>query len=130
MIIVIIYLIFQTVLCAFLMVASLFAGTRGIDSQGLFISTIGLILSGIALYFVIHLRRRTVIYLDSSGVETRGGEKYQWSNLCYAKYGGVRNVRLNRIELNFEDGKAVIPALLFPELVNLLKTIPVQKRFR
>ncbi len=130
MIIGIIWLIFQLLLSVLFGVFSFFGGTRGIDTDGLYYSAIVIGLSGVGLYFVIQLRRRTVIYLDGDGVETHGGTKYQWSDLYSVNYGNARflgKFQLNRIELNFENRKATVPAILLPELVSSFETIPVHK---
>lgn len=92
-------------------------------------------------------RRKFVRHLDSEGVETRSGQKYQWGKLYYLDYKNVHIARGNfavaatqaaimagskrvTVELVFEAGKAVIPPLTAnqPELLGLLETMPVQRR--
>ena len=132
MIIGIIWLIFQLFLSVLFGVAIFFGGTRGIDTQGLQLSAIVIVISVVVLYLVIQLRRRTLVYLDGGGVETRGGTKYRWSDLLSVNYGNarfLRQSRLNRIELDFGHGKVNIPAMLLPELVSIFQTIPFHNTY-
>ena len=80
------------------------------------------------------LRRRTVVYIDSNGVKTRAGKFHQWADLSFIYLApvaaltpsgnpGVSKERY-RMELNFEDGKAVVPEL--PEITKLLEDAPIE----
>jgi hypothetical protein len=94
-------------------------------------------------------RRKFARYLDSDGVETRGGHKFCWGDLQYIDYKKV-NTQMDRnqlavsatraailagvekvtVALVFAGGTAVVPPLIQnqPEILGLLNSIPVQRR--
>ena len=86
------------------------------------------------LIYLFGLRRRMVVYMDSNGVKTRAGKFYQWANLCFIDLapvgqrtpsGSVTSSRERyRMELNFEDGIAVLTGIT--ELTTLLEGAPVE----
>ena len=104
------------------------------DGTMFLVEMILIAISGGLLIYSFGLRRRTVVYLDSNGVKTRAGKFYQWANLSFidlapvgqrSASGNVTSSRVRyRMELNFEDGKAVFPEI--PELTKLLEHAPVE----
>jgi len=114
------------------------------------------IIIGIVLAIPIRLlsERKSVRYMDASGVETRKGDKYRWDQLQrvnFIKSSGVSlrglgclvNLILSPIlnalmfrgssrmvsELIFADGKAVVPPLIkdSKSIFELIQTIPAPK---
>lgn len=114
------------------------------------------IIIGLLIAIPIRLlsERRSVRYMDASGIETRNGEKHSWEQLQkinFVKSSGVSlhglgclvNLILSPIlnalmfrgssrfisELIFVDGKAVVPPLIKDSktIFELVKTIPAPK---
>ena len=107
---------------------------------------------GLAAFLFLYvrvLRRKLVRFLSAGGVMTRGGGKYRWETLQYLNYVKIprkmsRNVWLRvvssyifagvehlKIEMVFTDGTAVLAPLIEhqQEMLDLLDTIPVQRKF-
>lgn len=115
----------------FIVAVSLVTTVPGIMNgfpPGLFMSaiTLGMI---ICIVYMMIQRRKIVKVLNSSGVETRGGKSYSWSDLKAMK--NVRGVlvatsELLRVDLVFDTGKAVVPVKLMPEVYAILQGMPMR----
>lgn len=89
----------------------------------------GLFISAICIVYMLIQRRKIVKVLNASGVETRGGKSYSWSDLK-----AMKNVRvvivatseLLRVDLVFDSRKAVVPVKLMPDVYAILQGTPMR----
>jgi len=120
----------------------------GLLGGTVFLGLFGLLTLGL-FFYLRFTRRKLAKFISSAGVETRGGQKFDWEKLQFLDYKRVRT-QYNRnqpglsavsaailagvekvtVEMVFENGKAVVPPLIQnqPEILALLNSIPVQRR--
>ena len=116
--------------------------TRRFSCIGVLLVIFAAVLSA-TVFSLRSLRGKFVKTFNAEVVETRGGQKYEWKNLCFLNYKQVHVARRNAVqsamfagvrrvtvELIFESGKAIVPPLIVnqAEILGLLETMPVQRR--
>jgi hypothetical protein len=123
------------------------------ETASLFVGVVFLVIFG-ALALGISLlakftRRKFARFISAAGVETRSGQRFKWENLHFLNYKNVdasidrrqlaasatraailAGVEKVTVELVFANGTAVVPPLVEnqPEILNLLNSMPVQRR--
>jgi hypothetical protein len=123
------------------------------ETASFFVGVVFLVIFG-ALALGISLlakftRRKFARFISAAGVETRSGQRFKWENLHFLNYKNVdasidrrqlaasatraailAGVEKVTVELVFANGTAVVPPLVEnqPEILNLLNSMPVQRR--
>jgi hypothetical protein len=119
---------------------------RGFGCLGIWILVGLAIMSAIFILPTVSTRRHLVKVMDTSGLTTRGGDRYLWRDLKFVQYQEVRwskkgaaamtrdamfrgSKRIS-IDVVFENGKAIIPPLIKDQdaILALMETIPAERR--
>jgi hypothetical protein len=141
-------LFFYSALTAFLANGWSQKVSGGLLGGTIFLGLFGLLTLGL-FFYLRFTRRKLAKFISSAGVETRGGQKFDWEKLQFLDYKKV-TTQYNRnqpglsavsaailagvekvtVEMVFENGKAIVPPLIEnqPEILALLKSIPVERR--
>lgn len=111
--------------------------TQGASWWGVFLCGGVMILPAIVIVLLGALTQQKLVKsLDADGVKSSMGRKFLWENLYYVDHvskhtrvGGVsRVIKDNQLELNFADGKAIIPPLIEnrEQIWTLINSMPAQ----
>ena len=135
-------LIFSVPLTFFItgVVLKLKGGVDPVSSDGaLAFGFILLIPTGIIAGIGVYMQKKFAKSLDTDGVKTSFGRKFNWGKLYCVDHvskiidrGRVsdRVIKDNQLELVFENGKVIIPPLIHDreQIWNLINSMPVQVR--